>query len=773
MMAQASPVEPIDSQTYIITHTFSYVDNQVLFEYTNDLDRDNTVTRIFDESRNNYLQRNFYPIEYIKVFNRGEIDLYDFNLIIQGMGTRRHLSDVAGEVIGHGLNQVETKTQALKLFNYLKEFRQYDETYYPEWTNAERNLRVYGYGWCSDYALVLRDLLRSIGLEAHYVQLNAHAVTEVFLAEAGSLIDPHYELFFLDNSERKYILPKEKVVNNHIVLDATYAQRYRQHFIRASDLTEYFPNFAPYYIEYLSAISNDKFRLRPDEYFIFYSNRPASYRPVQWPPPLFDTLYTSIWHVFKPTRRSGWLNNSASFGGSVTMEDGLLNSLGPSSFWSYNILLPNLITGANLRADLIVPDQAEVTLSLLYSGVVLSQNVFPPGSHNIYLDFGTLLLKRAIIPYAYEIRFDFNNQNENVPIQLSNLELMTEMLSAINAFPHFESGDNLIELNDISSFPDVEVEIKYNLTRSLKPKHPTSLRYSLESDKISFSWKNGFGITDFHLIISDEAECEYAFSPNFDVIGSIMPYDRTIRINQEMNNITFELPHFGFFRNGKSYYWKVRVQNSEETWSDWSRIGRISLPFSKTISAPNTPSGPTSGTTGISYSYSTGGLSSGHSIKYQFDWKGDGSDLSPWGSATQSKTWTISGTYYVRTRARSSKDNSVVSDWSSGLTVTIVPPSLTVISPNGGEIWKVGTTQTIRWSYAGNPGRYVEIQLLKGGVVTPITGRRVSIGIRGNGFYNWRIPSTQTPGQDYKIRVTSTSDSAYQDSSDNDFTIMK
>ncbi|MGD0624593.1 MAG: fibronectin type III domain-containing protein, partial [Thermodesulfobacteriota bacterium] len=45
----------------------------------------------------------------------------------------------------------------------------------------------------------------------------------------------------------------------------------------------------------------------------------------------------------------------------------------------------------------------------------------------------------------------------------------------------------------------------------------------------------------------------------------------------------------------------------------------------ETITAPNTPSGPTSGTTGTSYSFSTGGSSSnlGHSVQYQFDW-GDG-----------------------------------------------------------------------------------------------------------------------------------------------------
>ena len=93
----------------------------------------------------------------------------------------------------------------------------------------------------------------------------------------------------------------------------------------------------------------------------------------------------------------------------------------------------------------------------------------------------------------------------------------------------------------------------------------------------------------------------------------------------------------------------------------------------ETVSNPDTPSGPTAGNPGTSYSYTTGGATSslGHSVEYQFDWKGDGSDLSVYGSATQSKTWNAAGTYNVRARARDSVNTSVESNWSSGLSVTI------------------------------------------------------------------------------------------------------
>ncbi|MBL0062807.1 MAG: hypothetical protein IPP40_15315, partial [bacterium] len=40
----------------------------------------------------------------------------------------------------------------------------------------------------------------------------------------------------------------------------------------------------------------------------------------------------------------------------------------------------------------------------------------------------------------------------------------------------------------------------------------------------------------------------------------------------------------------------------------------------------------------------------------------------------------------------------------SNANFTIAVPSITVISPNGGENWTVGSQQTIRWTKSGNIG---------------------------------------------------------------------
>lgn len=105
------------------------------------------------------------------------------------------------------------------------------------------------------------------------------------------------------------------------------------------------------------------------------------------------------------------------------------------------------------------------------------------------------------------------------------------------------------------------------------------------------------------------------------------------------------------------------------------------------------------------------------------------------------------------------------------VTVKNISTSITVTIPNGGENWQAGSTQKIAWTYKGDPGPSVKIVLLKGNSDNRTITSSTSIGSNGSGFYNWTIPLTQTTGNDYKVRVTSTSNSSYTDTSDNNFTI--
>jgi hypothetical protein len=124
-----------------------------------------------------------------------------------------------------------------------------------------------------------------------------------------------------------------------------------------------------------------------------------------------------------------------------------------------------------------------------------------------------------------------------------------------------------------------------------------------------------------------------------------------------------------------TYLVKAMATDSKGAGSGWS--SSLSVVITNVNRAPNTPSipsGPTSGNTGVSYSYSTSAADpDGDQVKYTFDW-GDGQQtttglVNSGTSASASHAWAAAGTYLVKVRTTDSK--GAVSGWSSSLTVVI------------------------------------------------------------------------------------------------------
>jgi PKD repeat protein len=102
---------------------------------------------------------------------------------------------------------------------------------------------------------------------------------------------------------------------------------------------------------------------------------------------------------------------------------------------------------------------------------------------------------------------------------------------------------------------------------------------------------------------------------------------------------------------------------------------------------------------------------------------------------------------------------------------TTTTPTITVTSPNGGQTWKRGTTQTITWDYTGTPGSTVKIVLLKAGTEVGTIKDSVSVGSSGKGSYSWTMALGYMTGSDFKVSVQSISQPAIKDLSNNYFTI--
>jgi len=83
---------------------------------------------------------------------------------------------------------------------------------------------------------------------------------------------------------------------------------------------------------------------------------------------------------------------------------------------------------------------------------------------------------------------------------------------------------------------------------------------------------------------------------------------------------------------------------------------------------------------------------------------------------------------------------------------SLSPGTIHLLEPSGGESWPLQSQQAIRWNYQGQPGKTVRIELWKAGFCLG-TIAVCDIGDNGNGTYQWLLPLSLSPGDDYQIRI--------------------
>ena len=98
--------------------------------------------------------------------------------------------------------------------------------------------------------------------------------------------------------------------------------------------------------------------------------------------------------------------------------------------------------------------------------------------------------------------------------------------------------------------------------------------------------------------------------------------------------------------------------------------------------------------------------------------------------------------------------------------MAIYTPPLSLTTPNGGETWLIGSTQTIRWNSNGISGN-IAVQLSRDGGVTWIT---LSKGTANDGEQTWKVKTPST--NQARIRVCSVTSPSICDISAANFTIQ-
>lgn len=131
-------------------------------------------------------------------------------------------------------------------------------------------------------------------------------------------------------------------------------------------------------------------------------------------------------------------------------------------------------------------------------------------------------------------------------------------------------------------------------------------------------------------------------------------------------------------------------------------------------------------------------------------------------------------------QVKTSYNQVVYDDWSDSYfkIIDISAPSITVISPNGGETWAQGSTHNITWTSQDlTANDKVNIRIIDYSPSNYLNSTIIASNIVGNlGVYSWTIPANFTAGSNYIIQVIAPAYEScircYSDSSDNYFSIV-
>ncbi len=178
---------------------------------------------------------------------------------------------------------------------------------------------------------------------------------------------------------------------------------------------------------------------------------------------------------------------------------------------------------------------------------------------------------------------------------------------------------------------------------------------------------------------------------------------------------------------------------------------------------------PSYGTTETNFSFDASKCSDNEdpvsALQTRWDWENDGNWDTGYSNNKQIyHRFNNEGTYSVKLEVKDSE--GLTDEIIKNVVVTNSTQKLiTIISPNGGENWVVGTSHEIQWS--DNFDENVRIELWKDN--SKITS--ISNNTESDGSFIWNIPSNFDNYSGYKVKIINSGDESIYDESDNSFTI--
>jgi len=180
--------------------------------------------------------------------------------------------------------------------------------------------------------------------------------------------------------------------------------------------------------------------------------------------------------------------------------------------------------------------------------------------------------------FEYLLRFSMLDQSAGLNIGLHGFKLTTHIQCATYYLPALSLGNNRIEYTDDTPATDgkqVEVEFQWQECHDIKPPSPPRLLAPANGAYLSlahpvFSWEpaDDTEVKDYHIQVSEYANCKWPVSPNFE---------RYISRTRFSGQKRWEPLSTVGLRKGSVYYWWLRSLSKSDVWSAWSKARRFTV----------------------------------------------------------------------------------------------------------------------------------------------------------------------------------------------------
>lgn len=435
----------------------------------------------------------------------------------------------------------------------------------------------YGMGLCDDISQSLIPIYYTSNFHEKFQNinpynrdLNGHFMAESAYRGKNVFMDPDLEVFYLDR-ENEYPLSAEELTKDHDLArkEVVYGNLF-EGWKESEKISSLFG--ADDYVADREYPNHDmNYVLRPGERIIYkwenIGKHIKQFKDYNIEPPYYGNSKV----VYSPKFKESIIDESTieNYNIEFYSSKNIISTLKDSAAIAFNFDYPYAIVGGRIKGKYyFLSDNEFISIQIKTSEEEYKEvkKFNGKGEKAFSINLDSLFQNIDARPYyEYQIRIIILNKNpnlDNIP-RIGSLSFETDVMCWPLSLPQLTKGSNKITFKHDSK-EDVKTKIRHIYQENSQYENPSKPSAIYPEDKAViedsitvFKWNEVERCTRYHLQVSLRKDFLFPYRPSFDVI---------------IDSLQWGAPFLGIFSPDTIYFWRVRAQDENMVWSEWSNI---------------------------------------------------------------------------------------------------------------------------------------------------------------------------------------------------------